>query len=495
MSVLGPFDFSGGFNTKTGPYDAPPNCVVDGQNMELVYGRFSKKKGNTQWTSAGIDSTSSILGLGYFQGFLVGASGTGKIKTASSTVNGGAWTDITGAVSFAAANNVWMAALNNILVIGGDGGTPIQWTGSGNCSNLPGSPPFGCVCGISVNNYLFMANNAANPSRLQWSAIADPTTWPGANFVDVLLEDVATKAFGIQAIFPFGEDIIIFKTNSVSRFYTNQLSGSLGPLVVVSDRYGCAGPQCVDKLPDGRIAFIGYNNHVYIYDGNTFLDISDTPTPQSNIQNTLNALTFQTAGFNQGFLQVYQAKNQIWISYPFSWTSALGVSYVSVIFIYDIENQIWLTPYPDQWVHKAVNYLSGKQYLITGGNDGFLYREDTGDTNSNSQKNSTAFDGYFTKSIAFGADNRKFIPRSLYFPLSTGNLNATVYYGANGYNNPQLLSSISITGSAQERKKVIPVNTSSANWNTMQIRFDGAVSNQPFMVAPIFISDEIESQV
>lgn len=494
MSVLGPYDFSGGFNTKTGPYDAPNNCIVDGQNMELVYGRFSKKKGNTQWTTvASPGGTNPIRGLTYFQGQLVGFSNA-KIATTSATVSG-TWTDITGSVTFTPANNCWMAALNNILVLGGDGATPIQWPGSGNCTNLTGSPPSGCVCGISVNNYLFMANNSSNPARLQWSAVEDPTTWPMANFVDVLLEDVATKAFGIQAIFPFGEDVIIFKTNSISRFYTNQISGSLGPLIVVSDRYGCAGPQCVDKLPDGRIAFIGYNNHVYIYDGNTFLDISDAPTPASNIQNTLNALQFKTSGFNQGFLQVYQAKNQIWLSYPFAWTSALGTNYASAIFIYDIENQIWLPPYPDQWVHKAVNYLNGSEFLITGGHDGFLYHEDTGDTNSNTQRNSTAFDGYFTKSIPFGADNRKFIPRSIYFPLSTGNLNATVYYGSNGYNNPQTISSISITGSNQELKKVIPLVTSSKVWNTAQFRFDGSVSNQPFMVAPIFISDEIESQV
>ncbi len=489
MSVLGPFGFEGGWNTKCGPYDAPQNCVVDALNMEIVYGRFSKKKGNTQWTSAAITASTAIRGLAYFQGVLV-AEAAGKIATASATSSGGTFTDITGAVSFASSNNTWMAALNNILVIGGDGATPIKWTGSGNCANLGGSPPSGCVCGTSVNNYLFMANNSSNPSRLQWSAIQDPETWPAANFIDVLKEDVATKPFGIQAIFPFGEDILVFKTNSISRFYTNQLTASLGPLIVVSDRYGCAGPQCVDKLPDGRVAFIGYNNHVYIYDGNTFLDISDAPPPQSNIQNTLNALTFQTAGFNQGFLQVYQARNQIWVSYPFTWVSPLGVTYTGVI-----ENRCWVAPYPDIRQHKAVNYLNGSQYLITAGGDGFLYQQDSGDTNTFSQKQVTAYDGYFVKSIPFGADNRKFIPRSIFFPFSSGTLSATVYYGANGFNNPSLISSISVASPAQERKKVIQVKTSSSTWNTMQFRFDGAVSNQPFMVAPVFISDEIESQV
>lgn len=492
MAVLGPFGYQQGWNTKCGPYDAPNDCVLDTQNMELVYGRFSKKKGNIQWTSAAINGSNSILGLSYFQSKLVASDGN-KIKYASSTASGGAWTDITGSTSFAAANNVWMAALNNILVIGGDGATPLQWPGTGNCTNLSAAPN-GCVCGVSVNNYLFMANNTANPARLQWSAIQDPTTWPVGNFVDVLIEDVATKPFGIQAIFPFGEDILIFKTNSVSRFYTNQLSGSLGPLIVVSDRYGCAGPQCIDKLPDGRVAFIGYNNHVYIYDGNTFVDISDQPTPGSNIQNTLNSLTFSLSGFNQGFLQVYQARNQIWISYPFSWTNALGVTYFGVIFIFDIQNNCWTGPYPDHCVHKAVNYLNGSQYLITAGNDGFLYREDTGDNNSNSQKLSTSYDGYCTKSFPIGADNTQFTPRSFYFGLSTGALSAAVYWGSNGFNNPSLSTAATFTSPAQERKKVVPITTSSKQWNTAQIRFEGALSNQPFMLAPIYMSDQIESE-
>lgn len=493
MSVLGPFGFGGGWNTKCGPYDAPENCVVDALNMELVYGRFSKKKGNISWTSTQHPGATAIRGLAYFAGVLV-AEGGAKIATASATTSGGTWTDITGGTAFASNVNDWMAPLNNILVIGGLGATTIQWPGTGNCTNLAAAPQQ-AVAGVSVNNYLFIANTNTNPSRLQWSAIADPTTWPAANFVDVLKEDVSTQGLGIQAIFPFGEDVIIFKTNSVSRFYTNQLTGSLGPLVVVSDRYGCAGPQCVDKLPDGRIAFIGYNNHVYIYDGNTFVDISDPPLPQSNIQNTLNTLTFQTAGFNQGFLQVYQARNQIWISYPFTWVSPLGVTYTGVTFIYDIENRCWVAPYPDIRQHKAINYLNGSQFLITAGGDGYLYQHDSGDTNNFSQKQVTAFEGYFTKSLPFGADNKKFIPRSLFFPYSSAALSATVYYGSNGFNNPGSISSITVTGSAQERKKVISIKTPAQAWNTMQFRFDGAVSNQPFMVAPIFISDELESQL
>lgn len=490
MTILGPFDFSGGWNTKAGPYDVPPNAVVDGQNMELVYGRYAKKKGNTLWITADSPMVGAVIGLAYFQGVLVASDGT-KVATASA-ISSGTWTDITGG-SFTGTNNIWMEPLNNILAIGSDGGVAGKWTGSGSVANLGGSPPNGCVCGKSVNNYLFMANNTTNPSRVQWSAINDPETWPAANFVDVLKGDVATKAFGVQALFPFGEDLLIFKTDSISRLYTAQISGTLGPLITVTQQYGCAGPACVDRLPDGRIAFIGYNNHIYIYDGNSFDDISNPPAPRSNIQPTLNALPFKTAGFNQGFLKVYNARNQIWCSYPFTYTTSLGTSTVGVIFIYDIESRTWLPPYLDHNVKKAVNYINGSEYMITSGNKR-LYYEDNGDANNDVNKQLSDFNGYFTKSFAFGANAQQFIPRSVFFGLSCGNLSAKVAWSANGFNNPTLSNVFAISGSAGERKKVIPITTAATNWNTGQFKFEGTASNQPFMCEPIYISDEMESQ-
>lgn len=493
--IKGPFGFSQGWNTKVGPYEMPDNTFVDGQNMDYAGSRLIKKKGNTLWTGATLNGANPITGLAYFAGVLVGES-SGKIKTFSPTASGGSWTDITGAVTFAGGDNVWMQALNNILVIGQFASTTISWAGSGNCANAAGSPPQDVKCAAVANNYLFLGNltNGSVPYRVQWSAVADPTTWPAGNFVDVGKYDSTND--GIQALFPFGEDLLIFKNNSISRLYTNQISGSLGPLTTVADRFGCAGPDCVDALPDGSVAFVGYNNHVYIYNGNTFTDISDQPYPNSNIQNTLNGLAFQTAGISTAFLRFYQARNQVWISYPFTYTSALGLSYASVIFIYDVENNMWLPPYVDHKVKKGVNYItSNTQFFITSGTDGNLYLEDSGNTNADSSKLSTSFDAYVTKCVPFGLDSDAFIPRSAFFGLSTGNLSATAYWGANGFNNPAFSNTISIIGSSAEQKKVVPLTTSNKAWNTGQFRFDGQFSNQPFALSPFFFSDQVERQV
>ena len=189
-----------------------------------------------------------------------------------------------------------MQSLNSILVMGNFSGATVQWSGAGNITALAAAPQ-DAACGATVNNYLFLGNlaNGATPYRVQWSAIADPTTWPVANFVDVLRDDSTNNS--ITALLAFGEDLLIFKNNSVSRFYTNQLSGTLGPLITVSDKYGCAGTHCADRLPDGRVAFIGTNNHIYIYDGNTFTDISDAPPPAEQYSTNIEFFDIRTRSF------------------------------------------------------------------------------------------------------------------------------------------------------------------------------------------------------
>lgn len=491
MTVKGPYGYTRGWNAKTGPYDCPDDAYVDAQNMELLNGRISACNGNLRWTTGNHPGGATQLGwVSYFAGVLVCYAGN-KIATASAS-SIGAWTDITGAVTFTpTAGYDWAAALNGILVLGGPNTVPIQWTGTGNCTALGGSPPFGENCGTMVNNYLFMGNDVANPSRVWWSAIQDPNTWPGANFVDVRPEDSSNP---ITALFPFGEDLLIFKSNCIARFYTNQLSGTLGPLIVISEKLGGVGQRSVDRLPDGRIAFVGFNNHVYIYDGNTFDDISDAPTPRSNIQTVLNSLVFKTNGLAQGTLRVYQAKNQIWITYPFTWTNVFGSFSAGVIFRYDYVNGCWVSPTPDRRIYTAVNYTaSTKEYLITAGNT-YLYQEDTGNVNNDSVAAHTSFDSYVTKSIPLGVDSSSYTPRSIYLPINSGNLTASLLYGANGYSTPTTTATISISGSTLDRKKVVLLNTPSGKWDTGQFRFDAAISNQPFNLSPFFLSDEVESQ-
>ena len=63
---------------------------------------------------------------------------------------------------------------------------------------------------LTYKNYTFTANTSANPSRIAWSALKDPTSWPAANFVDVNPDD----GFPIVGLAYDGQSIVIFKTNT-----------------------------------------------------------------------------------------------------------------------------------------------------------------------------------------------------------------------------------------------------------------------------------------
>lgn len=497
MTIRGPYGYTGGWNTKTGPYDCPQDSYVDALNVELVNGRLAQCKGRKLWSGGIHPGGPAQLGfISFFNGLLV-VSCSNKIATIASTFSGGGWTDITGSVTWTpTAGYDWADSLNNILVKGGPNTVPIQWTGTGNCSALGGSPPYGANAGCTCNNYFFMANNASFPHRVWWSNIVDPNTWNVANYVDVKIDAPDSS---VTALYPFGEDLLIFKNNCIARFYTNQLSGTLGPLVILTEKFGCAGQKCVARLPDGRVVFVGYNNHVYIYDGNTFLDISDQPYPNSNIQSVFNNLYFKTAGIVQGGICVYQGKNQVWISYPHNWTSPIGTAYTGGIIIkYDYIMNAWLSPIVSVVSYSLINYItSNTEYLISAGVVN-LFQEDT---DLGSAGGVGPFDTFVTKTIAFGADEKEFTPRSLVWPISSqvpgdNNFIGALYYGQNGYNNPVTYIGFNYNTSLNpEYKKVFSLSSKSGGWNTGQFKFDEAFSNKPFTLSPFYLSDQIEAQV
>ena len=122
-----------------------------------------------------------------------------------------------------------------------------------------------------------------------------------------------------------------------------------------------------------------------------------------------------------------------------------------------------------------------------------MFQEDTGLVN-NDPLGSQTFEGYITKSVSFGADEKNFWPRSVMLPVNCASFNGALYYGQNGYNNPASSITFSLGNSVSaDYKKVFALSSQSGGWNTGQFRFDGALSNQPFALSPFFISDEIEA--
>lgn len=496
MAVIGPFGYTGGWNANTGPYDCPQDCYVDAQNVEFIGGRLQKKNGNKLWTDQHPGHTAAAGNyspIALFQGKLVVAGGAyvAHRSTATSDIVTN-WTNITAGTPPKA--NMWVAELNNILVIGGSDQVPVKWTGTGNVAVLGGSPPANSTCGTMVNNYLFLSGNTSFPWRVYWSAVLDPETWPAANYVDVRKDDNNP----VVALFPFGEDLLIFKRNCIARFYTNQLSSSLGPLVVINENLGSMGNGSytgfINRLPDGRIVFMGNDQHIYIYDGNTFMDITNPPYPKSNILPLLSNLNFAQLTS----IAVHTAKNQIWFPIFATYVNPRGTSYFSVTMIYDYSLGVWVCAYPDHAIVSCLAYVvGGTPFIVSMESAGYMCREDFGYSNNDQNGSSTnSFESYVTKSIGIGADEKQFTPRSVMIPVNSASFNGALYYGQNGYNNPPTSFTFSHTGTVvADYKKVFALSSLYGGWNTAQFRFDGALSNQAFNISPFYVSDEFEAQV
>src|SRR3990167_7777710 len=214
------FDFSGGLNTFSPVTTLKMTEAIDLQNINLLpSGGFEKRRGNTAFnSSAMVGSTTAVSGLGYFRksdatDFLVAIAGTAVFKSDSLD---GTMDTITGSVTVTSgANNIWTHSTMNDLSIfvGGAPNAPIKYSGSGNAAVLAGSPPSGNF-GVQLNNYFFIGNTTANPSRIAWSILSNPENWTGtgsgtqdiqANDGDVLIGGTIIN----------NNHLLLFKQNSV----------------------------------------------------------------------------------------------------------------------------------------------------------------------------------------------------------------------------------------------------------------------------------------
>lgn len=111
-------------------------------------------------------------------------------------------------------NRVSFADMNSKVWICGQGASAVSFNGT-NTAYVSAFPQ--TAYSLSFSNYMFAASTIANPSRVYWSSLKDPTTWPASNFVDVNPDD----GFPIVGLFYDGQSLCILKTNSMWK-----LSGS-----------------------------------------------------------------------------------------------------------------------------------------------------------------------------------------------------------------------------------------------------------------------------
>jgi hypothetical protein len=509
MPPLGPFGFIGGWNTKESSWTLPSNSLTDSQNVNIVHNDLVKRNGSVILNASPLASGAAIHGIFDWRinsgtRYLLVTAGTKIYNSAnlSTTFN-----DITGSATITAGQNNQhtFASLNNIVAIcgGATPDTPLQWTGTGNVSALAGSPPVGNIVAVA-NNFMFISGIAATPSRVYWSNVSDPNTWPAASFIEFRASD----GDKVTALLEKDQNIYIFKQQSIGVLFTQSVSVSgtvtLAPLSQLIVGNGCSGRHCVDLLPDGRIVFLGTNNHVYIYDGASVNDVSD-PRTGSNIQTVLDSMNISRLPFS--VVRVYPTRNQVWISM----SSASATTHDTVL-VYDYQVNIWVSKFINinaNILEPVIDTRTTPDHsilMVTGDYAGEVFEQDIGTTDAS--VSGGTIDGYGTISVLLNPDQKQVFPRSAIIPLESETLGQLTFsYGYNGLTDVSYSTSLTqaqggadldseftldvsrLAGSTTLRDQTLLVNAGSVFSIQMQFRNDQA--SQSFRVHPVYLSEEI----
>lgn len=521
MSVLGPFGFRGGLNLKSSSINLPKDQMTDAQNVYIVYNDLVKAGGSTAVNASALVSSSPGGVAGMFQwkfdsshSYLFAESVGASAESFKYITNlGTTATAITDGVGITDTQPHY-ALMNNLLVRVGGNATTVKWAGPGNnVVALGGSPPTGTVCTVA-NNFLFIAGNSTNPSRVQWSNVSDPETWNAGSFVDFRVKD-GDSVVGLTS---YNQNLLIWKQNSVGMLstYATAVSGAtvLAPLVTLTVGKGLCSRLAWDYINQMNICFVGTNNHIYIFDGANFIDISDPPYPASNIQPYLD--TIKIAQTNPIVVN-YPTRQQIWIATS-DGTSAISSAARNIILIYNYNLGIWESKITGRNPQSMIPYISypsatgttsdGGTYPVTilsGSKATYVYQQDVG--NSNAEDTNGIIDGYATCSVELASNEGEFPVGSFLVPIDAQTIGSLeVNYGFNSTLTINKSTSISMFSSSSAldsfildstllggvsllRKTVVPVSNNTVA--SLQIQFRNRLSGQPFTVHPYYISEQI----
>lgn len=257
---LGPF--SGGLNTASDPVLVQDTELIDCLNFELdIDGSLVSRPAIQVAFQGAQNERLLIFGSVVFSGTLY-LFATRNGGTYISSNAGSSWTQLNpGGLSRECKtmevynSTVWLPA----TPLSANGG--ISWTPGGGAVAVAAMPRAE-KCIIHKNRlYLCPGNTAtSNASRLYFSTSADPTTWPGANFIDVQPGDGDT----LNNVAVYQDNLLLFKGES-----THVLAYDLDPVdAILREINPVVGS-------DGSLGVVQYENTVYAMHRNKVYEISN----------------------------------------------------------------------------------------------------------------------------------------------------------------------------------------------------------------------------
>lgn len=383
--------------------------------------------------------------------------------------------------SWASTYRVSYADMNQKCWITGWGGAgaansiPVSWNGS-TIAWVDTMPQ--AAYSLAMSNYMFTANTVANPSRVQWSALTDPTTWPAANFVDVNPND----GFPIVGLFYDGQSLCILKSNSMwklngTTFDPANPTYTLTQVYTPSDFF-VNSPKSVQLFDQAQGFIMLGKKGLYSYNG------AGAVTKLLNYDNVRSEFS-QVNSFAWGNVPTVTAEpsslvidGSYWLSVPLS-TSSINSSEKELIYVIDKTGAFW------QWQAKSkqgivcdMAYFLGNVYGVNSDSGAVPGLKQLNYTTTISDANSDAINATFTtKVIEFENQHRFGFAYVYYKKQSAGNLTFSYSIDEGSYTS----TTIDMTAGTGTRTKSAIVLIGQVG-RSIQFQFTNNVAAQTFEV-------------
>jgi hypothetical protein len=377
------------------------------------------------------------------------------------------------------ANRVSFVDMNSKAWICGQGATSVSWDGSTQ-TFVPAFPS--AAYSVSYSNYIFAANTSANPSRVFWSSVLDPTTWPAANFVDVSPND----GFPIVGMFLDGQSIVILKTNSAWKL-TGQTFDPTNPTYTLTQIY--APPDFIINSPKS-VQLLGNQSTGY-----GFIMLGQKGLYSYNGAGSIAKLfnfdiirsEFATiSAFNWGVIPTVTAEpssiivdGNYWLQVPYS-LSSVSASDKELTYIIDKTGAVWRWQSTANGMISDFAYLAGTLYGVnsySGGTTG-LIQLNTG----SSDAQTTAINGTMTTKVMEFQNQQRFGRCNIYFKKqSAGNLSFGYQIDEGGYTTTTIDMTSSPAGEGGTRTKSVDVVIGQVG-RTIQFQISNNVAAQTFEI-------------
>jgi hypothetical protein len=310
--------------------------------------------------------------------------GTGIYRTTNTF--GSTYTDITGTntITATASNQAQSAGLNDVHVFCNQTDQPFYVPTTGNAIPLYNTLFQGAKACTTYGSYLVIANtketSVVYASRIRWSDINSPNSFPVLNFIDIEPND----GDKIVSLVSFGDSVYIFKQRSI---YQMAITGLDGPDAFIirplARNIGAWAKNSVKVVPGQGVFLLAQNTVYQISATGGIVPIGDP------IQITINSIS--RAMWANAVAAVYPKRNQYWVA-----VSTTSDSINHLVLVYDYIQRSWTT-----YSGMNVNMLSqaldstGDNVLISGDYVGNVYKQDTG-TSDNPAGVATAINASYT---------------------------------------------------------------------------------------------------